>query len=434
MHVAVIGAGITGLASGWSLARAGHQVTLVDAAPGPALGTSSQNGAQLSYAFVAPLASPGTLLQVPSLLLDAASPLRLRPGLSWAQWRWCLQFVRACNDADATRTTRALLALAALSRERFTGWRAGVADEAIAFARNGKLVIYRSEAALAGGRRQFARQAADGPRQQMCDAAECLQIEPALQAMTGPLAGGVFTPDEEVADCARVCHELVRQLQAEPGFRAHWNTRAEGWTLGPSRARSLDCRHGTQRIAVAADAYVVANGVAAPALLEGLGMRLPVVPLKGYSIEVDAEALAYMPERSITDTAAKTVFAPLLLDGRRRLRVAGMAELVGHDLSIDPRRIAQLGEATQRMFGLHDTSVPLRPWAGLRPATPTGRPVIGRTRRAENVFVNAGQGALGFTLAFGSAAVLAAELEGRAPPIASAQAFRSGLAELRPAG
>lgn len=428
MHVAVIGAGITGLASCWSLLQAGHRVSLVDAAPGPAMGTSSQNGAQLSYAFVAPLASPGTLKQLPQLLVDPHSPLRFRPGLSWAQWRWCLQFLAACNTRDAALTTSALLSLAALSRERFADWRATVPAERIAFARNGKLVVYRSEASLESARRQVALQAAEGPPQQVCDAAECLRLEPALQGMAGPLAGGVLTPSEEVADCALVCHALAEQLADGAGFTAHWNTRVTGWQLAPDRADALRCDPDGRGVQIEADAYVVAGGVAAPRLLQPLGMTLPVVPLKGYSIEVDAQGLRRCPTHSITDAAAKIVFAPLDLPAGRHLRVAGMAELVGHDLTVDPRRIAELRDATAHLFGLDETATPLRPWAGLRPATPTGRPAIGRTRRCANVFVNAGQGALGFTLAFGSAELLRAALEGRTAPLPSTMPFRAGLA------
>jgi D-amino-acid dehydrogenase len=426
MHVAVIGAGITGLATAWQLTRDGHHVTLVDAAGGPARGASEQNGAQLSYGFVAPLASPSTLRQLPALLLDPASPLRLSAAAVWQSRRWCWQFVRACRQAQVERTTRALLSLAALSRERFAGWRAGVSAEDIEFERNGKLVLYRTSAALEGAARQLALQAPHGPPQQLLSPADCLATEPALCADSAPLAGGVWTPSEEVADCAKVCLALA----TTPGLRTRWSTRALGWQMQDGDVRGLRCQDANRDdVLLTADAYVVASGAAAPDLLKPLGVAPAIAPLKGYSIEVPAAALAQVPQVSVTDSAAKIVFAPLGQDADRRLRVAGMAELAGHDRHIDPRRIAQLRDAVAGRFGLRDdTGFDLRPWTGLRPATPTGLPMIGRSPAQPRVYVNAGPGGLGFTLAFGSAALLAAALAGQPPPLGGGEEFRVGLA------
>ena len=415
MRIVVVGAGIVGLSTAWALSEAGHEVALVEQAPAPAAGASGQNGAQLSYAFVAPLASPATLRGLPAMLLERGSPLRLRPGWSPATWRWCLQFAAACRASRAERTTRELLALAALSRERFAQWRAALPADTIEFQRNGKLVLYRSAASWAAAQRQVALQAPWGPPQRLCSAAECLRIEPSLAGPHDTLAGGVLTPDEEVADCAEVCLRLARALSVRKGFEAHWQTRALGWRRQGDRIDALRVRHRGQDREIPADAFVIANGVGAPSLAAPLGLRLPIAPLKGYSIELPASALERMPRHSITDSAEKIVFAPLGSGSRRRLRVAGMAELVGHDLRIDGQRIEQLLQATDRCFGLRHRPADVRPWAGLRPATPTGLPVIGAARGWRNLYVNAGQGALGFTLAFGSAARLAASIGGPSP-------------------
>jgi len=403
----VVGAGIIGLTSAHALLEAGHHVTLIDSAGGPASGTSQRNGAQMSYAFVAPLASADTLRSLPSLLLDRQSPLRFRPGLSPAVWRWCLRFLWACNSRQAMATTRGLLELAELSRQQFTQWRSRHDDARIDFRRNGKLVLYRHARAWDGAQRQLASQAEWGPPQQLCDASQCLDIEPALREDRAPLAGGVLTPGEEVADCALVCRQLLQDMRGHPRFEARWRTRALRWKTTRTRAAALlaEDADGLSSL-LSADAFVVANGVHAPALLQPLGMHLSVTPLKGYSIELPASSLMNFPRHSITDSARKVVFAPLGEGAGRRLRVAGMAELVGHDLRIDDRRIEQLLEATHCCFGLADRPQDIHPWAGLRPATPTGLPVIGPVRAWTNVFINAGHGALGQTLSFGAAARL----------------------------
>lgn len=416
MRIAVIGAGIVGLSAAWTLRASSHEVVLIDSESGPARGASGRNGAQLSYAFVQPLASPATLAGMPSLLMSSQSPLRLRPGLSLSRWEWCLRFLWACRPGQSERGARALLDLAALSRERFAAWRGEVDPTRIAYRRTGKLVLYRDTASWRAALRQMAAQAPHGPPQEALAPAECLRLEPALDAQQ-PLQGGIFTPGEEVADCEAVCAELCDALLAQDGVQAHWGAAALRWITLGDRVLAVRVLRDGQWQTLQADAFVVACGIGAPALLSGLGVHLPLTPLKGYSIELPAPCLGAMPGVSVTDHAAKTVFAPLGSAGDTRLRVAGMAELVGADRRIDPRRVAQLLDGTRRVFDLRQVPADLRPWAGLRPAMPDSLPRIGALARWPNVFVDAGHGALGFTLAFGSAAVLAAAIERRASPL-----------------
>lgn len=427
MHIAVVGGGVIGLATARALLQEGHEVLLLDRADGPGAGASAQNGAQLSYGYVAPLASPAIPLQIPRLLLARHSPLRLRPGLAPAAWLWCLQFLAACNQAQSDRATRALLAVAMESQWQFDRWRANVPDASIAHQRQGKLVLYRSQAGLAGARRQVALQAGFGPAQELLDARQCLALEPALDG-TMPLAGGVWTPSEAVADCAKVCTVLAAQLASEPRYRALWAHRFVRWEMRGGKVTGLQAEHAGALHTLRFDACVIAAGAQSASLVRPLGVRLPIQPLKGYSIDVPAAHVARMPVTSLTDTSLKTVFAPLDTGAARRLRVAGFAELVGQDTSIDPHRIARLLDTVRMLFGLRGTPSDLRPWAGLRPATPTGLPTIGRARGHGNVFVNAGQGALGFTLAFGSAELLCAVLAGRRGDPAAEGLCHAGLA------
>lgn len=423
LHIAVIGGGIVGLTTARALIQRGHEVVLIEQAHSPASGASAQNGAQLSYGYVAPLASPSIPLQVPQLLLSKDSPLRLRPGFTLDAWRWCLEFMAACTQSRSDASTRALLQLSMESHQQFERWRTDVPAEKIEHMRQGKLVLYRSEAALDGARRQLKLQIGLGPKQEILSSAECLAREPALDPYA-PLAGGVWTPSEEVADCAKVCNTLVEQLASEPRFTALWGHRFVAWERSGKQVRALRAEHRGTTLAVGFDTCVVAAGAQTADMLRPLGVRVPIQPLKGYSIDVGAEHIERMPSTSLTDTSIKTVFAPLGSGATRRLRVAGFAELVGQDIRIEPQRIDWLVGSVRKLFGLKSEPVDVHPWAGLRPATPTSLPCIGRAGSLPNVFVNAGQGALGFTLAFGSAELLAANIEGRAPDFDGKSAFQ----------
>ncbi len=397
MHVCVLGAGIVGLATAWQLQRMGHQVTVIDQA-GAGAGASGGNGAQLSYSYVQPLADPSIWLQLPKLLLAPDSPLKLRPQLDMHQWRWGMAFLAACNTRSSHETTRQLLTLAASSRVVFEQMRSDLRPDCD-FTASGKLVLYASAAALAGAERQMELQRGmdPGSGQRLATAQECVTIEPALEHYRARIAGAIYTPGECAADCFKVCTALAQALQAR-GVRFLPSSTVTGFDVRSQRVAAVRTSSGD----VEADAFVMALGTASHALGKALGAYLPVYPLKGYSITLDLmPGNGTTPTVSVTDSARKVVFARI----GSRLRVAGMAELVGHDSAIHPGRIRSLLEATRTVFPGTATAVEdLHPWTGMRPATPTGRPVIGRVSGApSNMYFNTGHGALGFTLAFGSA-------------------------------
>ncbi|SCK46700.1 D-amino-acid dehydrogenase [Variovorax sp. HW608] len=404
MHVCVLGAGIVGLATAWQLNRQGHEVTVIDRAE-PGAGASGGNGAQLSYSYVQPLADPSIWQQLPKLLLSPASPLKLRPQLDPLQWRWGLAFLAACNAKTSRETTMRLLALAARSRVAFEAMRADVQPDCD-FSATGKLVLYASEASLDGARRQLELQRTLGSEQRLVTPDECVGIEPALAGYRGQIAGAIHTPSECAADCLKVCTALAQALRAR-GVRFVLGAEVDGFDLRNGRVAAVRTSGGD----VPADVCVMALGTASHGLGAQFGAYLPVYPLKGYSITVDVDpAPGAAPRVNVTDSARKVVFARI----GSRLRVAGMAELVGHDASIPATRIETLAEATRAVFPKASRMASLHPWTGMRPATPTGVPIVGKVAGAPpNMLFNTGHGALGFTLAFGSAERIAQDLEAK---------------------
>lgn len=409
-HVCVIGAGIVGCASAYALSRDGWRVTLVDLLSSPGQGASRANGAQLSYSYVEPLATPDALLALPGWLLSADSPLRWRPRPEWAHLRWLAAFVLACRWSQVRSTTQALLALSFLSRDVLHEWLQEQPPEMRLAAHHqqpGKLVIYRNPAARAAVQRQLAWQAGLGCEQRLVEADECRALEPALAATGGgPIAFGVWTPSEEVVDAAVLAGALARAS----GATLLLGRRVCGFDMqgGALRAARLGRGEGS----IEADHFVLATGPNAAGLLRPLGLALPIEPIKGYSVTLPIVNAAAAPKASVTDNARKLVHARL----GAQLRVAGFAELCGHGQAVQPRRIEALCAAVQETFPGACSFQETQAWAGLRPATPGGRPLVGPTRWP-NLWVNAGHGALGLTLASGSAAVLAALMGQRPGPI-----------------
>ncbi len=408
MRIVVIGAGIVGLTTAWSLLQDGHDVTVIDRAEAVGQGASFANGAQLSYSYVAPMASAAVLGALPHYLFDRASPVRYAPSFDPEQWAWLLRFLAACTDARSAETTARLLALAGLSRVRLHRL-AEVTGIEFAHARNGKLVIQSTPQSQRLAEAQMVLQAAMGSVQQALSPAECVALEPGLDSVAGRLAGGILTPEEEVGDCHMLCQGLHTWL-AQRGVVFHLGAEAR-LAVASGRVAGVDLPGGR----LEAELYVLAAGVGSRALGRQAGLAVPVQPIRGYSISAPILASNRAPVRSITDTARKTVYAPL----GGRLRVAGFAEIGGGDDRRLPNRAATLSLALQEIFPGACGTTDLRPWSGLRPATPSGVPQIGPTR-VERLLVNLGHGALGFTLAAGSAALLADLVAGRDPAIPAA--------------
>ena len=417
-HVCVVGAGIVGCATAQALAREGWRVTLVDASASPGQGASFANGAQLSYSYVEPLAGPATLKALPGWLLSPSSPLRWRPQPTWSHLRWLAAFVAHCRSSQVHATTQALLSLSFLSRDVLRAWLQEQPSEvrlATRHARPGKLVIYRHASSRASVERQLAWQAELGCEQRIAEADECRALEPALAATGGgAIAFGVWTPSEEVVDAAA----LATALATASGATLSFGHEVSGLDVSQGRVRAVRLSDGGE---IVADQFVLAAGPGFARLLQPLGLALPIEPIKGYSITLPIVNAAAAPVVSITDSARKLVHARL----GDQLRVAGFAELCGSDRTVQPARIEALCAAVRETFPTACDFTEPQAWAGLRPATPSGRPLVG-CLRWPNLWVNAGHGALGLTLAAGSATVLAS-LMGERPSVIDASPFQPAV-------
>lgn len=401
MKICILGAGVVGLTSAWWLAEAGHQVTLVDRHLGPGAEASAANGGQLSYAFVAPFASPAMLRKLPGMLLSSANPIRVSFDLELI--RWGIGFLKSCTSGAVARTTAAQLALAALSRaalEQLTQ------AQGLSYGLNtaGKLVLYRDAADFA-----VARTGEEGVEQQALTPAECLALEPGLRLKASELVGGIYTPSEQVGDCAAFCAQLFARLQAHGNVELRMAASIKPPVLKRGALRAIETDAGT----IEADRFVLSLGAGSRAFARACGFTLPIYPMKGHSITLPG---ADRIKHSITDYNERTLFAPL----GEAIRVAGFADFTGYDRTPDPARIAALKAAAVDALGV-DMTEAVSPWAGLRPLTPDSRPIIGASP-VDGLYLNTGQGGLGWTLACGSARLLTDLNDGK-PPSCPAEPF-----------
>jgi D-amino-acid dehydrogenase len=398
LRVAVLGAGVIGVTGAWYLARAGHEVTLVDRHPEAGMETSFANGGQICAGHAEPWARPSVLPKVLKWLGREDAPFLFRPRADLAQWTWGLRFMLECFPGRFERNRRQLAGLASYSRESLIELRAETGIRYHQLSRG--ILRFCTEQS------DFDALAAHGETK---TAAQCLEIEPALRGSAAPVVGGVYTPGDESGDAHEFTVQL-RQLAEARGVRFLRNTVVERLEIAGERV--VAAQAGGRRLE--ADAFVVSLGSYSPLLLAPLGISIPVYPLKGYSITIplSPEAAARAPSVSLTDEAHKLVISRL----GERLRCAGTAELTGYDTSVNEVRCAAILKRIERLFPALAGAGEVEYWAGLRPATPNNVPLIGRTRYA-NLFLNTGHGTLGWTLAAGSGRALADLVSGRRPEV-----------------
>jgi D-amino-acid dehydrogenase len=410
MRVLVLGGGVVGVTSAWYLARDGHDVTVVDRQSGAALETSFANGGQISASYAEPWANPGAPLKILKWLAHDDAPLLFRPRLDARQWRWGLQFLIECLPSRTRRNTIQCLNLALYSRDCLKALRAETGIQYDHLER-GILQFYTQPD-------EFERgvEAAGLMREYGCDRDvktpdECVALEPALAQCREQLAGGIFTATDESGDAQRFTAELSRMASAR-GVTFAWDTEIQAVVPdGDAIAGVRTVRDGRFET-LTADAYVMALGSYSPFLLAPLRVPCNVYPAKGYSATIDIGDHRGAPTVSLTDFAWKIVLTRL----GQRLRVAGTAELTGWDTSLNPTRCEALTARTFELFPNAGNRDSVRYWTGLRPATPSNAPLIGKTRY-RNLYLNTGHGTLGWTMACGSARALADVVAARKPDV-----------------
>jgi D-amino-acid dehydrogenase len=410
MRIAVLGAGVIGTATAWYCARAGHEVVVVERREGPGLETSFANGGQISVSHAEPWANPSAPLQVLKWLWREDAPLLFRPKADPAQWAWGLRFFRECLPGRTRANTERIARLSAYSGSSLKELRAetGIRYDHL---ERGILNFYTEDRELDDAIEATRVLREHGIAREVKTVDEAIAIEPALEAARPKLVGATYMATDESGDAHLFTRNLAALAEAQ-GVEFRFGTAVEVLHVEGGRVVGASVIQGAAQETLRADAFVVALGSYSPLLTRRVGVAIPVYPLKGYSATIEVADPASAPTVSLTDEAAKIVISRL----GNRLRVAGTAELAGYSTELNPVRCEALVRRAREFFpqaGHYDRPVY---WAGLRPATPSNVPVVGRTRYP-NLFLNTGHGTLGWTMACGSARALADIISGRTPQV-----------------
>jgi D-amino-acid dehydrogenase len=411
LKVIVLGAGVVGTASAWYLRQAGHEVTVLERQPGPALETSFANGCQISVSHAEPWANPATLLKVLRGLGREDAPLLFRLRADPLQWRWCLQFVRECRPARVAANLRQIVAIAEYSRRSLQALRAETGIEYDSLAR-GILHFYTDQQEFDKSCHAAAAMRELGCPRTTIDADEVVRIEPALAGARAKLVGGDFTASDESGDVYKFTSQLATKGQAA-GIVFRYSTTATRLLAEAGKVSGVEIIDGEGRHQVLhADAFVIALGSFSVGLLAPLGIGLMIYPGKGYSATYPIIDAAAAPTVSLTDDGHKLVLSRL----GSRLRVAGTCELNGYSRELNPVRCDAITRRVRELFPDACDYGRASYWAGLRPLTPSNVPYIGKTRYA-NLYLNTGHGTLGWTMGCGSGRALADIVSGRQPEV-----------------
>lgn len=406
----MLGAGVVGTTSAWYLARAGHQVTVVDRQPLAGNETSFANGGQISVSHAEPWANPHVLPRILKWLGREDAPLLWRWRADPAQLAWGLRFLCECLPGRTRRNIAAIVSLALYSRGCLQALRREL-DLHYQHLERGILHIYTDAGEYQQAMAAAATMRNFGLDRQPVDVERCLEIEPALADCRQLLVGGDYTPSDESGDAHQFTQALAERARAA-GVEFRLETGIDRILEKNGRIAGVAVRHAGGAEVLAADAYVLACGSYSPLLAKPLGLTLPVYPAKGYSATLTLAEGSPAPCVSLTDDERKLVFSRF----GNRLRIAGTAEFNGYNLELNPVRCQAVVERTRQLFPRLQTLGEPQFWCGLRPATPSNVPLIGATRYP-NLWLNTGHGTLGWTMSCGSAALLAELIDGRRPSL-----------------
>jgi D-amino-acid dehydrogenase len=405
--VVIVGAGAVGVATAWYLIKAGAAVEVIERQDAAALETSWGNGGVIHASEVEPWSQPGMPLKIIRWLGQENAPLLLRYGAIPHMWRWGIEFALNCTPYKFRNNARAnlLLALHSLQSLQEIGAETGIQYDR---ATNGVMKIYRSRDSFETAKRSCDNLAKSGLLYETAEPERCVALEPALQDTASTLVGGLYFARDEVGDCNKFTQGLAGEC-ARRGATFHYNTSVDQFDIAGGKVRAVLTSKGR----IVADAVVVAAGSFTAPLLAKVGVRVPIYPVKGVSITFPRGAWNSAPRIPVIDDSRLFGLVPI----GDRLRISGSAEITGYDAEPAPSRadaIIANASSTFPELPSHFELAKARIWAGLRPVTPAGTPIIGRTR-IDGLWVNAGHGHLGWTLACGSGRVMADLIQGRNP-------------------
>lgn len=406
MKVLVLGGGVIGVSCAYYLARTGHEVELVDRQSGPALETSFANAGEVSPGYSSPWAGPGVPLKAIKWMLMQHSPLVIWPLLDPAMWRWGAQMLANCTAKAYALNKSRMVPIAEYSRDCLKALRAetGIAYDDRA---QGTLQLFRTQKQLDGIGGDVAVLQQYGVPFEVLDREGFCRVEPALKHTQHKFVGALRLPNDETGDCFQFTNRLARMAGAL-GVQFRWNTRIEALQVGGGTITGVHTDAGLLR----ADRVVLALGSYSPKLLEPVGIRIPVYPVKGYSITVPITDPAGAPESTIMDETHKVAVTRL----GDRIRVGGTAELAGYSLNLREPRRATLNHVVSDLFPHGGDVSRAEFWCGLRPMTPDGTPIVG-TSPVKHLLLATGHGTLGWTMAAGTGRVIADLVSGRQPDI-----------------
>lgn len=407
MKVVILGSGVVGVASAWYLAQAGHEVTVIDRQPAAALETSAANAGQISPGYAAPWAAPGVPLKAVKWMFQRHAPLAIRLDGSRFQLAWMWQMLRNCDMSHYQLNKSRMVRIAEYSRDCLKTLRqeTGIAYEG---RQGGTLQLFRTAQQYESAAKDIAVLKEAGVPYELLEAAQLRQAEPALTTTQHKLTGGLRLPNDETGDCQLFTQRLAA-MAAEAGVTFRYNTTVDALEQEGNRITGVRC--GSERIT--ADAYVVAFGSFSTALLDGI-VNVPVYPLKGYSLTIPIKDADAAPVSTVLDETYKVAITRF----DDRIRVGGMAEIVGFNTRLLPARRQTLEMVVGDLFPQGGSIEQATFWSGLRPMTPDGTPVVGRTP-LKNLFLNTGHGTLGWTMACGSGQLLADIISGVTPAISA---------------
>ncbi|MBU6487828.1 MAG: D-amino acid dehydrogenase [Burkholderiales bacterium] len=405
MRVVVLGSGVVGVTTAYYLARAGHEVTVVDREAGPALDTSFANAGQISPGYAAPWAAPGVPVKAVKWMFQKHAPLAIRLDGTQFQLRWMWQMLQNCTAERYAVNKGRMVRLAEYSRDCLQALRA---DTGIQYEgrTGGTLQVFRTQQQLDGAQKDIAVLKEANVAYELLSPTELARAEPALAAVSHKLTGGLRLPGDETGDCQLFTTRLAA-LAESLGVTFRFNTSIDALETAGGRIAGVRCGGQTLR----ADAYVVALGSHSTQLLSGI-VKIPVYPLKGYSITAPIVDVAKAPVSTVLDETYKIAITRF----DDRIRVGGMAEIVGFSKTLRQARRETLEMCVNDLFPGGGDTTQASFWTGLRPMTPDGTPVVGRTP-VSNLFLNTGHGTLGWTMSCGSGQLLADLISGRRPAI-----------------